>query len=223
MFIKRFAVPESAVTRYPPFFVYFLLFMDFESNSFLFRVVTIGETNVGKTSIIDRLINSRFSESETPTIGGNFLMHVETIQNQKVELQIWDTAGQEKYRALSPIYCRDAAVGLIVFDLTNKESFTKLDNWIELFKEAADKEALLYIVGNKCDLSSRFEVEPSVLDDYTDKGYHCFLTSAKTGQGVHDLFHDICVQLHASSLKIRNEGFVHLPSPQKPKQESGCC
>lgn len=197
--------------------------MDFESNSFLFRVVTIGETAVGKTSIISRLVNARFSENESPTIGGNFLMHEENIGNQKIELQIWDTAGQEKYRALSPIYCRDAAVGLIIYDVTNKDTFNKIDNWIKLFKEVADREALVYIVGNKCDKIEDLTVERNAIEVFSDQGYNCFFTSAKTGEGINDLFHDICEKLVAHRMKIRNESFVQLPSAQKTEEKKGCC
>jgi small GTP-binding protein len=143
--------------------------MDFDSHAFLFRVVTIGETAVGKTSLINRLINGKFVENENPTIGGNFLMYNETIQEHRVELQIWDTAGQEKYRSLSPIYCRDASGGILVFDLTNKETFLKLDNWRKIFTDAASQNALLYVVANKADMKDKFQVTIEEAEEWAEE------------------------------------------------------
>ena len=108
--------------------------MSNQINPYLFRIVTVGETSVGKTSILNRFISEEFDFNERPTIGGTFLIFSQEIENKKIDLQIWDTAGQEKYRSLGPIYCRDASVGLIVFDITSTISFYKLKDWIKIFK-----------------------------------------------------------------------------------------
>ena len=199
--------------------------MDFDSQAFLFRVVTIGETAVGKTSLINRLINGKFSEGENPTIGGNFLMHYEEFNGQRVELQIWDTAGQEKYRSLSPIYCRDASAGILVFDLTNKETFLKLESWYRIFADAAGQGAILYIVANKSDMKSEQQVSVEEAEKWaSEKGCIFFVTSAKTGEGISELFKSIAEKLVQTKNKdMTSPVGVSISRGNADAKQDGCC
>ena len=205
--------------------------MDFDSQNLLFRVVTIGETAVGKTSIINRLINNQFSNHENPTIGGNFLMHYENINDIQVELQIWDTAGQEKYRSLSPIYCRDASAGILVFDITNKDTFLKLDNWHQIFTDVAGQDAILYVVANKCDLVGEEQVQREEAEKWAkEKESPIYFTSAKNGDNIKQLFHDIAEHLCSTKMKDMNDPGVNVQTSSqsrrfenKNQQSSGCC
>ena len=203
--------------------------MDFDSQNLLFRVVTIGETAVGKTSIINRLINNQFSNHENPTIGGNFLMRYENINDIQVELQIWDTAGQEKYRSLSPIYCRDASAGILVFDITNKETFQKLDNWHQIFTDVAGQDAILYVVANKCDLVGEEQVQREDAEKWAkEKESPIYFTSAKNGDNIKQLFHDIAEHLVATKMKDMTDPSASVQTNSQSRKfetgkSGGCC
>lgn len=200
--------------------------MDYDATSYIFRVVTIGETAVGKTCLINRLVNDRYNDTESPTIGGNFLMHCEIIDGKKIEMQIWDTAGQEKYRSLSPIYCRDAIVAVIVYDVSKPETFEKLESWIQLFTEVADSESFIYIVGNKSDILEENSTLPEIHRKWAvDHGYDFAITSAKTGDGVEELFHEIALKLNATKITGAENQFdkIDINVEASKEKKSGCC
>jgi small GTP-binding protein len=162
----------------------------------LFRVITIGDTSVGKTSIITQLVHSQFSADQQTTIGAQFILHVETIGARRVEMQVWDTAGQERYRALGPIYYRNAAAGIIVVDLTNPLSFSGLEAWTGAFLGTAGDRALVCVVVNKIDLVSEFAFPETRIQEWVRERRYMFArTSAKTGEGIKELFHSVAEAL----------------------------
>lgn len=192
--------------------------MNFENSSHIFRVVTLGDSSVGKTSIINRLVNKEFNTVEQSTIGATFLLHEEEIDDYKIEMQIWDTAGQEKYRSLSPIYCHGAAAALVTFDITKRESFETLETWSNLVTEVSKADTIIFIVANKIDLMDQAEVNEEEMNEWArSRGYKLAKTSAKTGQGIPELFRQVAEE-------IVNHGYIVLdpPSPT-PKKNSDCC
>lgn len=163
--------------------------------SFNCRIVLIGNTNVGKTAILNQLIDQSFSESFETTIGANYQLYVQEINGVKVEIQIWDTSGQEKFRSLGPIYYRNALGAVLVFDLTNKNSFESVPDWITEFTDVATQDTSIFIVANKIDLDSK-EVQSEEARNWTiNHGYKYFETSAKTGSGVKELFQEIATDI----------------------------
>jgi small GTP-binding protein len=163
--------------------------MNFGDATQLFRVVTLGESSVGKSSLINRLVNKEFNPGEQATIGATFLLHSEEIDGARIEMQIWDTAGQEKYKSLSPIYCRGAAAAVVAFDVTNHESFEKLEQWTNLVSEVSGTDTAIFIAANKCDLLSRIEVSEEQINRWAaSRNFRVVRTSAKTGEGVAELF-----------------------------------
>ena len=150
------------------------------------KVVILGDTMVGKTSLIVKHVNNDF-KIHKPTISASFLSLKKTLANQKIlQIDFWDTAGQENYRSMTNIYCRDADVGIIVFDLTNEKSFQNLGSWIEYLKNF--NEVPFIICGNKSDLPKReisiekaYEFANSIDVNYFD-------TSAFTGFGLDECF-----------------------------------
>jgi small GTP-binding protein len=160
--------------------------MDFSQDGQIFRVVILGESSVGKTSIINRLVNKEFNPVEQATVGAAFLLHQEKVDGFAIEMQIWDTAGQEKYKSLSPIYCRGAAAAVVAFDITNHRSFEKLDDWATLVTEVAGADTAIFIVANKCDLSPTVD-EREIEAWIASRGFTLVRTSAKTGEGVTEL------------------------------------
>lgn len=166
----------------------------------IYRVVTIGDASVGKTSIINKLVHNEFNKNEQTTVGAMFVMHLAQVGNEHVEMQIWDTAGQEKFRALGPIYYRNAHVGIIVIDITSLVSFQHIDEWITNFRKIAGNEALLVVAANKADMQMERQVSDDMLASWSaNSGIKWFLTSAFDGTGIADMINFIAQHLMKSS------------------------
>jgi small GTP-binding protein len=118
------------------------------------KIVFVGDVNVGKTSIMNRFIEGKFSNQYDPSIGVDF--HAKTIhfRDEQLKLQFWDSAGQEKYKSLIPSYVRGASFIFIIFDKSSKASFVSLTNWIKFIKNIRAENALLILCGNKIDLET---------------------------------------------------------------------
>jgi small GTP-binding protein len=148
----------------------------------------MGETQVGKTSLIHRFITNEFSTSDIPTIGANYYAHSTVVDGERLKLQIWDTAGQEQYRAIGPVYYRTARAAIAVCDVTKPETIDKLSTWIEAYRANTD-ENFVVIVGNKCDLvADTHQISTEILERAELLGATSMMTSALTGEGVDELF-----------------------------------
>lgn len=156
-----------------------------------FRVIVIGSSSVGKTSIINKFIRGTFDPDETETVGAFYDSYSEVYENQVVEIQLWDTAGQEQYRALAPMYYRGAAGAILVFDITNRESFNDLNEWVDLFKSNSGDDSVLVLVGNKADLTDRVILVPEAKKWAEDHGCSYIEASAKNGQGISTIFSEL--------------------------------
>lgn len=117
-----------------------------------FKFILVGDTGVGKTSLISRLIDGNFYPNHEYTIGVEYGSKSITINNKIIKLQIWDTAGQEEFRAITRSYYRSSAAALVVFDLTRKETFRSVSRWVEDVKNNSNKDVVLVLIGNKTDL-----------------------------------------------------------------------
>lgn len=178
------------------------------------KVVLVGDTQVGKTCVVSRLTCGEFRPENPATVGAAFQNHtIDTPANGSVSLQIWDTAGQEKYRALAPMYYRSASIAVLFFDLTNLATFQSLDNWISELQEKTTREIKLFLVGNKADLSDERVVSRAAAEEFAKRhGIVNYMeTSAKTGEGVLDLFTSI------ASTKFYLDT-QHKPNDAKPQQ-----
>jgi small GTP-binding protein len=153
------------------------------------RVITIGDSSVGKTSIINALIGNGFNPYEQSTIGANWHFYVEIVKGEPVELQLWDTAGQERYRSLVSVYYRNSVAVLVVYDITNRDSFKSVPGWIEAFRSVAGTENAVFVVGNKSDLRDRRTVTFEEASEWAQEmGFDFFETSARTSDGISLLF-----------------------------------
>ena len=171
----------------------------------VYKILLLGESSVGKTSIIQRYIENKFDESNTSTCGIDFKCKYVSCDDKKIRLDIWDTAGQERFRGLTKNYFRGAHGFILVYDITNKESFDKLKNWIKDAKEKIKDENSfkMAIVGNKKDCEEERKVDFKTLKDYGEEKKIIFSeTSAKTGEGIEQMFKDFIREL----LKYRNIG-----------------
>lgn len=123
-----------------------------------FKVVLLGEGRVGKTSILLRYTKGEYSDRQVSTLQASYLDKKLEIGSTKVNLSIWDTAGQERFHALGPIYYRDAAGALLVYDITDAESFNKVKNWVKELRKIVGTEIVIVIAGNKIDLEKNRHV-----------------------------------------------------------------
>lgn len=157
-----------------------------------FKLVTLGEGRVGKTSLIQSFAGDGFSERQESTINANFITKHIAAEQRTGRFFIWDTAGQEKYRALAPIYYRNAVGALIVYDITDRASFDRVAIWVRELQSIAGASMAIVIAGNKCDLETARQVSVEEASRYANSvGAAHFLTSAKTSRGVSAVFSEL--------------------------------
>ena len=159
------------------------------------KVVLLGESGVGKTSIIAQYINQEFTEDQLSTTGATFaskIMYMSTY-NKTICFEIWDTAGQERFKSLAKMFYKDAAIIILVYDITRVDSFKELeDYWINQIKEHAPKKIILAIVGNKSDLYEQEIIDENKVRKYADElGAFFTYTSAKNRKGIEELFTEV--------------------------------
>ena len=182
-----------------------------------FKVVILGDSAVGKTCLVQRFATNTFTNPDM-TIGASFITRTLETDSGPANLSVWDTAGQERYRSLIPTYARGCQAALIAFDLSDRQTFSRLDYWVDLLRQFCPVDLPVWIVGTKLDL------DPDVTDEevhaYTAK--HRFkyrATSAKLNRGVADLFSDVVKDL-VENFPLAVE---RSPAPSPRQQESGCC
>ena len=156
-----------------------------------FKIVLIGESGVGKTSIISQFIHKIFQDDIQPSMGGTFTSKSLLFEDGKVlRLDIWDTAGQEKYRALTQMFYKDANAAVLVYDITRNDSFEELTKyWIDKIKENSSSNIILFLAANKSDLVEKEEVNEEEARKYAKEINADFCSiSAKNSIGIDDLF-----------------------------------
>ena len=197
---------------------------------YLFKIVILGESQVGKSSLLKRLCDGTFTENMRSTQGLADKRHEIEILNRKVSLHIWDTAGQEKYRGINRMYYRGAAGAILAFDITKLESFNKLETWLKEFKlEVEDGELIL--IGNKLDLQEERQVSQETARNFALRNGMIFLeTSAKTDTGVFEAFSKLGENILSKMLcrnnpamKCEEPGYKLKPKESRTKGGKGCC
>eukprot|EP01091_Cochliopodium_minus_P011676 TRINITY_DN3375_c0_g1_i1.p1 TRINITY_DN3375_c0_g1~~TRINITY_DN3375_c0_g1_i1.p1 ORF type:complete len:220 (-),score=43.67 TRINITY_DN3375_c0_g1_i1:37-696(-) len=192
----------------------------------LFKILLIGDTTTGKSSIINKYADKYFSDEFVSTIGVDFKFKTIQKEEKKFKLQIWDTAGQERFKSIVKSFYVGAHLIILVFDLTDKTTFERLGNYFnDLNNMLLNNDAKRIIVGNKCDLIDTRQVERSVAETFSQlHGYEYFETSAKTGQGLNELFGNATTQLitkyqnHLAKFPSENKTELKFPEDQNDSQ-----
>ena len=154
-----------------------------------FKIIFLGDQYVGKSSILNRFYQDKFEPDYQATIGLDFHSKNVDINGNSVRLLLYDTAGQEKFKSLIPMYIRDANIIIVVYDISNKDSFTHTDHWVNETKDLKREDAIFVLVGNKIDLEENRVVTKKEAEDFaTEKGFLFYEVSAKTGEQIEDLF-----------------------------------
>ncbi|KAA0199858.1 hypothetical protein HAZT_HAZT001334 [Hyalella azteca] len=165
-----------------------------------FKVVLLGEGCVGKTSLVLRYVEDKFNERHISTIQASFLMKKISIDGKRLQLSIWDTAGQERFHALGPIYYRDSQGAILVYDITDMDSYHKVQDWVRELRRMLGDNIVLAIAGNKSDLSANRVVDCTTAQQYAEEvGAFHFETSARLNEGVEELFLDLSRRMLAVS------------------------
>ncbi|EAY02802.1 small GTP-binding protein, putative [Trichomonas vaginalis G3] len=184
------------------------------------KVVIVGETKVGKSCILSRFVQGSFDASMPATIGAAFLTKVITTSEGPMRLQLWDTAGQEKFRSLAPMYYRSANVAVLVYDVTSKSSLESLEDWSAEIADKAPPGIKLVVIGNKIDMESERVISTQAGKDAAAAMNAALFgeTSALTGVGINDIFAKI------AEFDTMQDAVYEKPSDWKPTDnESGGC
>lgn len=162
-------------------------------SAFRHKIIFIGNSNVGKTSIIERIIGNPFNDSVENSIGVDFCSKIVRYNNISTKLQIWDTAGSEKYKSLIPSYIRNSSIVFIVYDLSDKQSFDDVPGWVKFVKDL-DKPTLI-LCGNKLDLDKRVVEKSDAEKLAEDENMKYFEVSAKTNENILEMFYAVIADL----------------------------
>lgn len=184
------------------------------------KVVMLGSSTVGKSTIIKWLVSQKYQNNTTPTIGTSLITKTFDIDGLCIKLQIWDTGGSERYRSIAPMYFRDADAAIIVYDVTQKSSFEDVGSWLKELREYGPSSIIIGLAGNKTDLQDRSisTVEGKQyaglnhLDVFTE-------TSAFNGQNIYELFFDIASLIGKTDFNFRRPS---MDITIQPKEEK-CC
>ena len=174
-----------------------------------FKLVLLGESAVGKSSLVLRFVRGQFFEYQESTIGAAFLTQTVPLGDSVVKFEIWDTAGQERYKSLAPMYYRGAAAAIVVYDITNYDSFLRAKQWVKELQRQGNTNIVIALTGNKQDLEDKRKVDPSEAQAYSDDNGILFKeTSAKTSHNVGELFVDIAKKLPKDRTENTNNSGV---------------
>lgn len=209
---------------------------------FLYKVVLIGDSSVGKSNLLSRFSKDEFNPDSKATIGVEFATKTVVINEKKVKAQIWDTAGQERYRAITAAYYRGAAGALVVYDITNSDSYENVSKWLKEMRENADSNIVIALVGNKSDLSHARAVPTEEAQNFATEHNLLFTeTSALTADNVDHTFNQLIQNIYEMMSKTKfdvNDGsgtgagdvgkgktiqLTPAPKDKKISKNSNCC
>ena len=198
---------------------------------FIFKVLLLGNSNVGKSSLFLRFVDDIWNDTFVPTIGVDFKIKTFEIDSKKIKMQIWDTAGQERFKNIIASYYRGAHGILLLYDVTDKDSFKNLSNWLIEIEKNANKNVLKVLIGNKCDLDEKRIISFNQGKEFADTyGLKFIETSAKKNLNVTEAFETLARELMAASaekkiVKQKQNKKISVAKAQDLNidKKGGCC
>ena len=205
---------------------------------YLFKVVVIGDSGVGKSNLLSRFTRNEFNLESKSTIGVEFATRTVSMEGKTIKAQIWDTAGQERYRAITSAYYRGAVGALLVYDISKKLTFENVERWLKELRTHADPSIVVMLVGNKCDLKHLQAVLTDDAKSFAEQNNLAFIeTSALDATNVDLAFETILIEIYRivtrKTLEAGGDGARPPDSTQKivlnkdsaagGKKKGGCC
>ncbi|CAK72957.1 unnamed protein product (macronuclear) [Paramecium tetraurelia] len=197
---------------------------------YLFKILLIGNSAVGKSSLLLRFADNVFNESFLPTIGVDFKIRTFDLNGKTVKLQIWDTAGQERFKTITNSYYKGAHGIILVYDVTDKQSFKDVENWLAEVEKYANENVVRVLVGNKVDLESKREVTSEEGKELADSLNIRFIeTSAKNSSNVEKAFITLANEIKAKVAKsseaipVKTGPRITPDQQQNTVKDTGCC
>lgn len=168
-----------------------------EEYDYLYKVVLIGDSGVGKSNLLSRFTRNEFNLETKSTIGVEFATRSIQTEGKTIKAQIWDTAGQERYRAITSAYYRGAVGALLVYDISKHATYKNVERWLAELRENADRNIVIMLVGNKSDLRHLREVPTEEAKDFSEKNKLSFIeTSALDSSNVELVFQNILTEIY---------------------------
>ena len=202
-----------------------------EDYEFIFKVLLLGNSNVGKSSLFLRFVDDIWNDTFVPTIGVDFKIKTFDIDEKKIKMQIWDTAGQERFKNIIASYYRGAHGILLIYDVTDKDSFKNLSNWLIEIEKNASKNVLKILIGNKTDLDDKRVITYNQGKEFADTyGLKFIETSAKKNLNVNEAFETLGRELMQASdekkivkQKQNKKNSVAKVQDLSVEKKGGCC
>ncbi|KAL2917599.1 ras GTPase [Polyrhizophydium stewartii] len=199
-------------------------------DDYLFKLLLIGDSGVGKSCLLLRFADDTYTESYISTIGVDFKIRTIELEGKTVKLQIWDTAGQERFRTITSSYYRGAHGIIVVYDVTDQETFNNVKQWLQEIDRYASEGVHKLLVGNKSDLESKKVVDFKTASDFaTQLGIPFLETSAKNATNVEQAFLTMAKQIKdkmgssAAAQPNQNKTNITVGKPVGPQPSGGCC
>jgi small GTP-binding protein len=194
---------------------------------YVFKFIIVGNSAVGKSCLLLRFDEDRFQPIHDVTVGVTFSIKMVQIDGQDVKVQIWDTAGQEIFRSITRSYYRDSACAIIVYDITDQNSFDKVEDWIRDVRNLAPPDCLFVLFGNKIDLEAQRTVQTDQGQDLAERrGLFFFETSAASGKNVSHAFNECVMAVYTraktAGVQIGEKKQQLAPTPKEEEGGCGC-
>jgi small GTP-binding protein len=194
---------------------------------YLFKLIIIGDTNTGKSCLLQRFADDSYNNDFISTIGVDFKVKTITINDKMIKTQIWDTAGQDRFRSITNSYYRGVHGIIISYDITNKQSFVNIERWMRNVKDFVSDNAVKILIGTKSDLEEKRKVSKKELEDLANELDMKYIeTSAKDNKNVDELFIIICKEiLNNMTEKLENlrERKIFIETHLLKQKKNNCC
>ena len=191
----------------------------------VYKVLLLGDSTVGKTCFLKKYTDKTFQDVHISTIGLDYRVKTMTLKSGKVvKLQIWDTAGQDRFRAITKNYYKGANGIILIYDVTSIQTYENVKNWITQIREEASPNVIIYIAGNKIDLEEERKIKTEEGQKLAEElGLPFFETSAKTGVNINESFEDLVEKIDVVYSKLEEKTGGNKVKVYQAKTKKGCC
>ena len=191
----------------------------------VYKVLLLGDSTVGKTCFLKKYTDKTFQDVHMSTIGLDYRVKTMTLKSGKVvKLQIWDTAGQDRFRAITKNYYKGANGIILIYDVTSIQTYENVKNWITQIREEASPNVIIYIAGNKIDLEEERKIKTEEGQKLAEElGLPFFETSAKTGVNINESFEDLVEKIDEVYSKLEEKTGGNKVKVYQAKTKKGCC